>query len=118
MAGVSKKVNTYDDKWSKVSVALPTLPEEKLPRPVWTCSTDCAPSCGEQGNPVHVMRASGMAGLFFSMTDVSYARRTSRRGGGAPSARLNSLQHTNRALQAGCMRSVPCRHEHVSGPAR
>ena len=67
MAGVSKKVNTYDDKWSKVSVALPTLPEEVLPRPVWTCSTDCAHSCGEQGNPVHVMRASGMAGLFFSI---------------------------------------------------
>ena len=33
MAGVSKKVNTYDDKWSKVSVALPVLPQEVITRP-------------------------------------------------------------------------------------
>ena len=34
VAGVSKKVNTYDDKWSKVSTALPVLPEEFFTRPV------------------------------------------------------------------------------------
>ena len=58
MAGVSKKVNTYDDKWSKVSAALPVLPEELFTRPVFTCSTDCVPEFGEHEKLAYLMRSS------------------------------------------------------------